>query len=119
MRKLPRLRAVVLLFLVLCIGLTACDLSPQPTATPRPQQSATPANSAPLPPPTMLTTLDVSTTPRVVSNTPDTSITPQVDSGDDPASGAFLSDVDAYLNDLLGKGEFSGSVLLARDGKVL
>ena len=119
MRRLPRLRAGLWLFLVLCIGLTACDLSPQPTATPRPQQSTTPAGNAPLPPPTMLTTLDVSATPRIVSNTPDTSVTPQVDGADDQASGAFLSDVDAYLNDLLGKGEFSGSVLLARDGKVL
>jgi CubicO group peptidase (beta-lactamase class C family) len=67
----------------------------------------------------MLTTLDVSATPRIVANTPDTSITPQVDSSESPASGAFLADADAYLNDLVGKGEFFGSVLLARDGKVL
>ncbi|MDQ5825111.1 MAG: beta-lactamase family protein [Chloroflexota bacterium] len=116
---LPRLRARLLLFLMLALVLSACDLSPQPTPTPRPQQSSTPGDSAPLPPPTMLTTLDVSATPRVVSNTPDTSVTPQVDSSEGQASAAFLAEVDGYLNDLLSKGQFSGSVLLARDGRVL
>jgi CubicO group peptidase (beta-lactamase class C family) len=64
----------------------------------------------------MLTTLDVSATPRVASNTPDTSITPSVES---TGSGTFFADVDSYLGDLASKGEFYGSVLLARDGKVL
>lgn len=119
MRRLSRLRASLLLFLLLALALSACDLSPQPAPTPRPQQSSTPGDGGPLPPPTMLTTLDVSATPRVVSNTPDTSVTPQVESAVSPASEAFLADVDGYLNDLASEGQFSGSVLLARDGRVL
>ncbi len=118
MGRPSRLRASLLLFLLPALVLAACDLSPQPalTPTPGPQQSSTPRDSAPLPPPTMLTTLDVSATPRVVSNTPDTSVTPQVESA---ASEVFLAEVDGYMNDLLSKGQFSGSVLLARDGRVL
>jgi CubicO group peptidase (beta-lactamase class C family) len=118
-RRQSRLRASLLLCLLLCMGLSACDLSPQPSETPRPQASTTPVDSAPLPPPTMLTTLDISATPRIVANTPDTSVTPQVDSPDNSSAAAFLADVDGYLDDLVDTGEFSGSVLLARDGKVL
>lgn len=119
MRRLPRLRASLLLFLLLALTLSACDFSPQPTPTPRPQASTTPGNSAPLPPPTMLTTLDVSSTPRIAANTPDTSVTPSVESLGNPDADAFFADADGYLSDLASKGEFYGSVLLARDGRVL
>lgn len=67
----------------------------------------------------MLTTLDGRVTPEVSSNTPDTSVTPQVEGSPLPGSGAFADDVDAYLNDLVAAGRFYGSVLLARDGRVL
>jgi CubicO group peptidase (beta-lactamase class C family) len=61
----------------------------------------------------MLTTLDQSATPSVVA------LTPPAESPDDSSSNAFVSDVDSYLNDLVSKGEFQGTVLLARDGRVL
>ncbi|HEY0068760.1 MAG TPA: serine hydrolase domain-containing protein [Chloroflexia bacterium] len=113
MRRLPRLRAGLLLCLLLALALSACDLSPQPTATPGARPSTTAVNSGPLPPPTMLTTLDQSATPSVVA------LTPPAESPDDSSSNAFVSDVDSYLNDLVSKGEFQGTVLLARDGRVL
>lgn len=119
MRRLLRQRAALLLCLVPALVLSACDLNPQPAPTPRPQVSATPAINSPLPPPTMLTTLDGRATPQVVSNTPDTSITPQVDDSPLPGNDAFVADVEAYLDDLVSKGDFYGSVLLARDGEVL
>ncbi len=112
-------RASLLLFLLLALVLSGCDLSPQPTPTVSPQPSSTPGGSLPLPPPTMLTTVDEDATPQIVSNTPNTSVTPQVDSSQSPSADAFRAEADGYLSDLVSAGQFSGAVLLAREGRVL
>lgn len=116
----PRLAcasAAILLFMALASLLVACDFAPDATSTVTPPVSTTPRTRFPLPPPTSLTTLDIELT---------LSASPSSRSSVSPPSGTPLlqkddagTQADAYLNGLVVAGQFSGAVLLARDGKVL
>ncbi len=111
MHRSSQWRAFVLC-LVAMLLVAACDLSDQPAATPQPTGSATARSFLPLPPPTVLTTLNL--TPA-----PGSTAVPNNIGSPTPQANSLTTQVDTYLNSLVDAGQFSGSVLLAREGNVL